>query len=218
MHIRPLLLAAAASAGPAFLDVDEVDNPALLKAASAAVSFEGGSGFVASADGLVVTAAHVAEMVGQDPWVRLAWHESPGPFPVQLELVATDDNADLALYRLPPGDYPHLELRVTPTHRGEAVAAMAHPPRRPLLLSFGRVLEAPARWAGQPVLEYTAPAYDGYSGGALLDEEGRVVGVHRGWDFRDLGHGHLVAVPAAAVLAAFPQLKSEDTKPPQSDG
>ncbi len=213
-----LILVAASAAGPSYFPLDEVEDPAVVRASRAAVSFDGGSGFVASADGLVVTAHHVAEMVGDRPWVRLAWLDSPGPFPVQLERVASDPNADLALYRLPAGVYAHLELRTAPAERGEVITAMAHPPRRPLLVSVGRVLEAPALWVGQPILEYTAPAYDGYSGGALLDREGRVVGVHRGWDFRDLGHGHLVAVPSGAVLEAFPQLESTPMHDPESGG
>ena len=213
-----LVLAAVAAAGMDFSPVEEVEDPQLKVAALAAVSFPGGSGFVASADGLVITANHVASMVGATPWVRLAWTGSPGPAPMRATLVDTDPNADLALYRLPAGSYDHLELHLDSAPRGEPITAMAHPPRRPLLFSSGRVLEAPALWAGQPILEYTAPAYDGYSGGALLDSEGRVVGVHRGWDFRGLGHGHLVAVPAETVLEAFPQLTPSDASAAESDG
>jgi S1-C subfamily serine protease len=204
--LRRLLLLAAAVASPAFVSVDALENEALRATAPAVVSFEGGTGFVASADGLVVTADHVATMVGERPWVRLGWTDSPGPFPTQLELVARAPEADLALYRLPEGDWPHLPLRAAPAREGEAIAVIAHPPRRPMLASFGRVLEAPTRWAGQPILEYGAPAYDGYSGGPVMDRGGRVLGVHRGWDHRALGHGDLVAVPAQAVLEAFPQL------------
>lgn len=206
-----LLAIATTSAGRLdFYPAGEVEDPDLVAAAAAAVSFEGGSGFVASADGLVVTANHVAEAVGPQPWVRIAWTASPGPAPVQLQLVAVDEGADLALYRLPEGRYPHLTLRTEPARVGEVVSAMAHPPRRPLLWSEGVVLAAPTRWAGQPILEYTAPAYDGYSGGAVLDAQARVVGVHRGWDYRGLGHGHLVAVPTAALMESFPQLVDLD--------
>lgn len=203
---RLLLLTAVLAAGSAFLTVDEVKDPDLVRASQAVVSFRGGSGFVASEDGWVVTANHVAEQVGPEPWVRLGWSDSPGPPPEQLTLAARNEQADLALYRLPEGRYPHITLRAEPAVRGETIAVAAHPPSNPLKISFGRILEAPTRWADQPVLEYTAPAYNGYSGGALLDARGRAVGVHRGWDYRDLGHGHLVAVPAPAVLEAFPQL------------
>ncbi len=194
-----VFLTAVSSADPDFLPADEVGDPELRAATTAVVSFEGGSGFVVSADGLVVTAHHVAEMVGERPWVRIGWSDSPGPFPEPLVLVATDPEADLAVYRLPAGTYPHLALRVEPARRGEHIAVAAHPPRRPLLVSLGRILAAPTRWADQPVLEYTAPAHDGYSGGPILDGAGAVLGVHRGWDYRRLGHGHLVAVPAQAV-------------------
>ncbi len=213
-----LVLAVASAAGPDFLPLEEVEDPALARAAQAAVSFDGGSGFVVSSNGYVVTANHVAGMVGPTPWVRLAWTHSPGPAPVQAHLVAVDTNADLALYRLPPGQYAHLDLSLEPAARGDTVVAMAHPPRRPLLFSGGRVLEAPALWAGQPILEYTAPAYDGYSGGALLNGQGQVLGVHRGWDFRGLGQGHLVAVPAGAVLEAFTEQLDPGTTDDDSPG
>lgn len=124
--------------------------------------------------------------------------------------MATDTHDDLALYRLPPGRYSALTLRAaTPATAGEAVLLLGHRPGRAILASRGLAREPPARWQGQPILEYTAPAYDGYSGAPVLDAQGRVLGVHRGWDFRTLGHGELVAVLAAAVLEAFTTLQPE---------
>jgi S1-C subfamily serine protease len=213
MTLLPLLLAVASAAQFAFWRAVEEEDPSLRQASLACVSFEGGSGFVVSPDGHVITANHVATMLGETPWVRLGWTDSPGPAPVQLHLVAVDANADLALYRLPAGRYDAIPISPEPTRAGARVTVVAHPPRRPLLYSEGLVLEAPALWAGQPILEYTAPAYDGYSGGALLDEQGRAVGVHRGWDYRDLGHGHLVAVPAAEVARLLEQAGAADQTP-----
>jgi serine protease Do len=209
MHRLLILLAAASASGFAFWRAVEEEDPSLRRAAQACVSFEGGSGFVVSEQGWVVTANHVAAMVGESPWVRLGWTDSPGPPPVRLRLVAVDANADLALFRLPPGHYDAIPMSPEPAERGARVTVVAHPPRKPLLYSQGLVLEPPAQWAGQPILEYTAPAYDGYSGGAILDGEGRAVGVHRGWDFRDIGHGHLVAVPAAEVTRLLDQARGD---------
>ena len=208
MHPLLAALALAHAAGLAFLEIRQLEDPELVAAASAVVAFRGGTGFVASADGLVLTANHVAEMVGPSCWVRLGWTDEE-PLPVRAVKVGAFPGADIAVYRLPEGRYPHLELRAGPAERGERVAMLAHPPGESVRASFGRVLEAPATWAGQPVLEYDLPAYDGYSGGPLVDMEGRVVGMHRGWDFRHLGHGDLVAVPAEALLAAVPQLPCE---------
>jgi S1-C subfamily serine protease len=207
-----LLLALASAAGPPFLAPQRAP-PLLGGRAGAAVAFHGASGFVVSEDGLVITANHVAEMVGERPLVHLAWQGGAAPLPLRLDLVATDPLADLALYRLPPGHYDHISLRAAPAEAGEPVWAMAHPPEEALRFSHGRVLAAPATWAGQPILEYDAPAYDGYSGGAVLDERGRAVGVHRGWDHRGLSHGALVAVPATAVLESFPQLQAAQGPP-----
>lgn len=210
-----IILAAAAASGFPFWHAVEEEDPALRQAAGACVSFEGGSGFVVSEQGWVVTANHVAAAVGSTPWVRLGWTDSPGPGPVRLQLATVDANADLALYRLPPGRYDAIPISPEPAQVGARITVVAHPPRKPLLYSEGRVLEPPANWAGQPILEYTAPAYNGYSGGAILDEEGQAVGVHRGWDFRDLGHGHLVAVPAAEVTRLLAQaLESEGASAP----
>ncbi len=206
-----LLVAAltlASASGISFWEIREVEDPDLIAAASAVVAFRGGTGFVASSDGLVVTANHVAEMVGDATWVRVGW-TGEEPFPVRAVKVAADAHADLALFRLPDGEYPFISTRRLPAEKNEPVAMLAHPPGESVRASYGRILEAPTTWAGQPILEYDAPAYNGYSGGPLVDLQGRVLGVHRGWDFRTIGHGHLVAVPAGTLETAFPRHRFE---------
>ncbi len=205
-----LLSAAALASGLPFLNAEEVESPCALQASRAAVAFAGGSGFVISEEGLVVTAWHVARRVGDRPWVLRGWTGEEAPAPERLVRVAADPDADLALYRLREGRYPAVPLREDAAKAGEPILAMAHPPERAVAFSHGAVLEPPARWLGQPVLEYDAPAYDGYSGGAVLDEQCRAVGVHRGWDPRGYGHGALVAVPASQLRALVASLEPSE--------
>jgi len=140
-----------------------------------------GSGIVWSADGLVVTNAHVATNA------RLSV-ELPDRSPVPAEVVLHDRRRDLALLRTDPSALgaPHPATLGHPgrLRSGELVVALGHPLGVPHSLALGVVhTTGRASWQGDssasPALIHTdirlAP---GNSGGPLADVHGRVVGVN----------------------------------------
>lgn len=168
----------------------------LLRAATVAVRAgrgSGGSGIVWTADGTIVTNAHVA----RGP--RAVVHTADGRR-LEARVVRRDDARDLAELRVeargldaaPVGDSDALRP-------GEVVLALGHPLGVPNALAFGVVHSVGAhptrlpgdrrRWVQADVR--LAP---GNSGGPLADARGRVVGVNS-----MIAAGLALAVPSRAV-------------------
>lgn len=126
-----------------------------------------GAGFVVEGD-LVVTAAHV---VGDARQVLLRSAE-PEEITVPGRVVYTDPAGDLAVIApmRPTGREP-LELDPALPGAGEVVFAVGSP-IGDLVLSRGAVLDAQST-----LIETSTPVDPGSSGGPLVDEEGKVVGV-----------------------------------------
>jgi serine protease Do len=133
-----------------------------------------GSGFVVSADGLVVTNAHVAS--SSNATVQL-WDGRT----FAANLVTRDGNRDLALLRIPGSDLPSAELADSDQLRvGELVIAIGNPLGFIGALTTG-VVHGLGRMHGLGAAKWIqsdvrlAP---GNSGGPLADSRGRVVGVN----------------------------------------
>jgi S1-C subfamily serine protease len=133
-----------------------------------------GSGFVLPG-GVVVTNRHVVEQpleVTVNTWDGRSLDAA-------VSGIAVD--SDLAVLQLDAaGELPVAELRETPVEVGEAVIAVGYPGGGPATVTTGEVvalvegelLEEPA-----DVIRVDAPIAQGNSGGPLLDEAGRVIGV-----------------------------------------
>jgi S1-C subfamily serine protease len=134
------------------------------------------SGIVWSADGLVLTADHVLER-DEDLAVGL-----PDGQTVSARIVGRDPSADLALLRaeaaglrpLAPGEAPRV---------GHLALIVARPGPAGLATSLGVVsaLGGPARtWRGGQLERFVrtdATFYPGFSGGALVDSRGELLGL-----------------------------------------
>lgn len=149
----------------------------------------GGSGVIVSADGYIITNAHVVagatKIQVQLSSNRAAAGRSivrpPGPV-MPARLVGLDAETDLALLKVDANGLPFLELADSDTVRqGQLVVAVGSPSGLESSLSMG-VISAVARQL-QPedrvvYLQTDAPINPGNSGGALVDIDGRFIGIN----------------------------------------
>ena len=151
-------------------------KPGIAQAsASVAVVFtaEGsGSGFLISDDGYLLTNHHV---VGAQTVVKLKW--SDGSETVG-QVLRTDPRRDVALIKTDPGPRAALGLRHSLTQQGETVYAIGSPlgDRFQNTMSKG-IVSALRSQQGLSYIQSDVMVNRGSSGGPLLDEAGRVIGL-----------------------------------------
>jgi S1-C subfamily serine protease len=157
---------------------------------------------VAYAPGLVLAAEHALER--ED---GLTVEGATGPAR-PAEIVGRDAASDLAVLRVPGLDVPIATPAPTAARVGQFVLAVGRPGHRAVMASIGIVsaIGGPARTRGGMLEQYLrtdATPYPGFSGGALIDTRGAVVGLLT----TGLGDGAAVAIPTdlawrvAGVLA-----------------
>lgn len=133
-----------------------------------------GSGVVISADGLVLTAAHVAATPGRP--VRFFF---PDGSTVRGRTLGTNHGMDAGLARIEEeGDWPWVPVAEAGSGvLGEWVLGLGHPggfdPDRSMVVRLGRVIRRTAM-----ALQTDSTLSGGDSGGPLFDMHGRVVGIH----------------------------------------
>lgn len=149
-----------------------------------------GSGFVVGDGAQVVTNQHVVE--GANEVVV----KTPDSKVIKVKVVDTDSVQDLALLKL-EGQGPPLELAEELPQVGQEVAAIGSPEGLERTLSTG-IVSALRKLGGREVVQITAPVSHGSSGGPVLDESGRVVGVAT--FVAKEGQNLNFAVPSTAVL------------------
>jgi 2-alkenal reductase len=150
-----------------------------------------GSGFVVSADGLVLTNAHVITTAGESSNVSPAdavYVEFNDGDTVQASIVGWDVFADVGVLRVETSQHRLQPLPLGDSARvvvGEPVAAIGSPFGAENSLSVG-VISATRRSISALTSAYTivdaiqidAPINRGNSGGPLFDARGRVVGIN----------------------------------------
>lgn len=140
--------------------------------------------------GLVLTASHTVREEG-DLQVTLADGTTLG-----AELLGRDPNSDLALLKLVDAVGTPAEVNEQP-QVGQIALALGRPGSS-VEASFGilSAIGGPLRTHGGGLIESylrtDATAYPGFSGGPLVDAEGRVLGINTS----GLGWGSLLAIPA----------------------
>ena len=133
-----------------------------------------GSGVIISADGLILTAAHVTGGVGKDITAILADGRK-----IKCESLGLDSETDCAMARLSEkGPYPFVEVdRADLTKLGDWVFSLGHSggydKERGAGVRIGRLVKiADSTWQSDCTL------IGGDSGGPLFDVRGRLIGIH----------------------------------------
>lgn len=150
------------------------------KSASAIVLIKtqnsGGTGFLVSNDGLIITAAHVVENAS-----RVAVKLQTGEIFDHVDLLALDLRKDIAILAIHGFDLPFVELgnsnQITP---GEQMIVLSNPlAEESLSASVSEGLLSGIRdfSEGFKVFQITSPISSGSSGGAVFSEEGKVIGI-----------------------------------------
>jgi S1-C subfamily serine protease len=155
-----------------------------------------GSGFLVSADGEIVTNYHVIKEA-HSAVVKL----SNGAFFAVSGVLATDHDKDLAIIKVNGKNLPSLSLGdIEKLRVGDRVVAIGSPLGLEGTVSDG-IVSAVRDVENKKLIQTTAPASHGNSGGPLLDMNNRVVGVVAMGVNPELGQNLNFAVPSSDVLA-----------------
>ncbi|MGR3453784.1 trypsin-like peptidase domain-containing protein [Pseudooceanicola sp.] len=169
-----------------------------------------GSGVILSADGIVVSNNHV---VGQADDIRVVLNDRRE---YRARILMADAEADLAILKLENArEMPHLELRESDgVEVGELVLAIGNPFGVGQTVSSGIVsgLARSGTATGNArgyFIQTDAPINPGNSGGALIDLNGRLIGVNTSILSRSGGsNGIGFAIPASLVRQFVAQARA----------
>lgn len=132
-----------------------------------------GSGFVVEADGLIVTAFHVA--AGADNFLMVKSFD--GQWHMVAEVLGFDPEKDICVLKADAQHLPVLALGDSETLKpGQEVLVIGAPMGLEYTVVNG-LFNGFRQLDGVPQLQFSAPSSPGNSGGPLLDLEGRVIGV-----------------------------------------
>ena len=163
-----------------------------------------GSGVIVSADGVVVTNAHVVKSSGGQAEIRVALADKRE---FDAKVIMQDEKSDIAVLRLEGGDgrFPTLEFEDSDSLEvGDMVLAIGNPFGVGQTVTQGIVSALARTEIGQSdasvFIQTDAAINPGNSGGALLDMAGRIVGINTAIFSRSGGsHGIGFAIPSNLV-------------------
>jgi len=167
-----------------------------------------GSGFIISADGYVVSNAHVVAGA-EEITVTTADRKE-----LSAELVGMDKRTDLALLKVEGSDLPHLEFGDSSgVEVGQWVLAIGNPfgleytATQGIVSGLGRSLP---RENYTPFIQTDVAVNPGSSGGPLFDLQGNVIGINSQIFSRTGGYmGLSFAIPSDIAADVIEQLKTE---------
>jgi S1-C subfamily serine protease len=132
-----------------------------------------GSGFIVTQDGMILTNYHVIRDA-TNATVRLA----SGDVYDRVSVMATDERRDLAVLKVSGFSLPTLGLGNSDSvHIGMDVVAIGSPMGLENTVSTGIVSGRRTEPRGFKLIQISAPASTGSSGGPVLNREGRVIGI-----------------------------------------
>jgi serine protease Do len=182
-----------------------------------------GSGVILSADGLIITNAHVVTGATKLR-VRLAGLEHEPGFslrahqlhrgPLEAKLIGLDRQTDLALIKIDAQDLPFLTLADSAeVKQGQIALAFGSPFGLENSVSMG-IVSSPARQIDpdNPMIyvQTDAAVNPGNSGGPLVDVDGHVIGLNTFILSSSGGsEGLSFAIPSNIIRSVFTQLKKD---------
>ncbi|BAC91682.1 S1C family serine protease [Gloeobacter violaceus] len=154
-------------------------------------------------EGVVVTADHLLK---RDDEITVTLHDGRT---VAATLAGRDPGTDLAVLRLADAPAPEVPFGDAQLLKvGHLALALARPGEHGLSASLGTVCNVGGPWrtwrGGQidRLIRLDLSLFPGFSGGALVDTEGRIVGINTAALSRSTG----IAIPAATVDRVVDQL------------
>ncbi|HAL70720.1 MAG TPA: hypothetical protein DCP71_02995 [Verrucomicrobiales bacterium] len=206
LHVPGFAFAAGEPDFEPFLKLQDNVQSLLPKVRPAVVAIFTGdgtaSGVIMSEDGLILTAAHVAERPGRELRVIL----EDGTV-VQATTLGLDKTTDAALMQLNDTErkWPHVKVsrQVIKAQPGEWCFALGHPggfdEKRGVVLRVGRIVKQTAN-----SLQTDCVLMGGDSGGPLFDLNGDVIGIHSLiWE----GRNENMHVSMAPFLRSWDEMK-----------
>jgi putative serine protease PepD len=192
-----------------------------------------GSGFVVSADGRIVTNAHVVDGA-QRVTVKLGTSQQEQA----AQVLAVDTSKDLALLKVDTGGATLHPLQLGDSSKvqvGQTSYAIGNPYgldhtfTSGIVSALGRQIQAPDGTPIDGVIQTDAAINPGNSGGALLDAQGRVIGVNSqiasassgaGGEGGNVGIGFAIPSDTVAAFVAHPTSSSpqQQSTPQMSPG
>lgn len=164
-----------------------------------------GSGFIISADGYVMTNAHVVDGA-DDVYVTLTDKRE-----FKAKIIGADKSTDVALVKIEGSNLPRLTLGDSGKIKvGEWVIAIGSPFGLDNTVTAG-IVSAKARDTGDylPLIQTDVAVNPGNSGGPLINMRGEVIGINSQIYSRSGGYmGISFAVPIDEALRVSDQLKS----------
>ena len=164
-----------------------------------------GSGFITSADGYIMTNAHVVEGASE-VYVTLTDKRE-----FKAKIIGSDKRTDVALLKIEGGNLPHLAIGDSDKIRaGEWVLAIGSPFGLDNTVTAG-IVSAKARDTGDylPLIQTDVAVNPGNSGGPLINLKGEVIGINSQIYSRSGGFmGISFAVPIDEALRVADQLKA----------
>jgi len=173
-----------------------------------------GSGFIIDADGTIVTNNHVVTGAGVIT-VRVGGDKTNE---IAAKVLGVSECSDLAVIKLTtPGPYPFLSWSKKPIEPPLEVYAAGFPLGDPeYTVTRGVVSKAKSQgdtsWASVAhVIEHDASIQPGNSGGALIDNDGAVVGInYAGGDKGQTGTSQFFAIASDLAIPVVDLLKKGD--------
>lgn len=164
-----------------------------------------GSGFIISADGYVMTNAHVVEGASE-VYVKLTDKRE-----FKAKLIGSDKRSDIAILKIEASKLPKINIGDSDKIRaGEWVIAIGSPFELDNTVTAG-IVSAKARDTGDllPLIQTDVAVNPGNSGGPLINMRGEVIGINSQIYSRSGGYmGISFAIPIDEAMRVAEQLKA----------